>query len=124
MRVSRRSRYSRNSVRNWITGDYITDTGCSLKLLRRECIDRVKLANGMHRFLPTLLRIEGADHFELVDPALVLTYGVAVEQRLRRVLVRAVAAVDDCGGHQSRELVRHAGVQRLLERSRVGQPAR
>jgi dolichol-phosphate mannosyltransferase len=54
-----------NSVRNWITGDYITDTGCSLKLLRRECIDRVKLANGMHRFLPTLLRIEGYKVVEL-----------------------------------------------------------
>ncbi|HUP65775.1 MAG TPA: glycosyltransferase family 2 protein [Thermoanaerobaculia bacterium] len=48
-----------NSVRNWITGDRITDTGCSLKLLRRECIDRVKLFEGMHRFLPTLVRIEG-----------------------------------------------------------------
>jgi dolichol-phosphate mannosyltransferase len=48
-----------NGVRNWITGDRITDTGCSLKMLRRDCVDRVKLYNGMHRFLPTLLRIEG-----------------------------------------------------------------
>jgi glycosyltransferase involved in cell wall biosynthesis len=54
-----------NSVRNWITGDYITDTGCSLKLIRRECISRVKLVNGMHRFLPTLLRIEGCKVVEL-----------------------------------------------------------
>jgi dolichol-phosphate mannosyltransferase len=48
-----------NAVRNWITGDQVTDTGCSLKLLRRECIDRVHLFTGMHRFLPTLVRIEG-----------------------------------------------------------------
>jgi len=48
-----------NGVRNWITGDHITDTGCSLKLLRREIIDRVRLYTGMHRFLPTLARIEG-----------------------------------------------------------------
>lgn len=48
-----------NGVRNWITGDHITDTGCSLKLLRREIIDSVRLYTGMHRFLPTLARIEG-----------------------------------------------------------------
>lgn len=66
VRVKRRDSLSKriqsrigNAVRNWITGDHITDTGCSLKLLRRECIDRVRLFNGMHRFLPTLVRLEG-----------------------------------------------------------------
>ena len=34
-------------------------------MLRRECIDRVKLFNGMHRFLPTLLRIEGFTVIEM-----------------------------------------------------------
>ena len=48
-----------NGVRNWITGDSITDTGCSLKLVRREAIDRVRLFTGMHRFLPTLVRMQG-----------------------------------------------------------------
>jgi len=48
-----------NGVRNWITGDRITDTGCSLKLLRREAIERVRLFTGMHRFLPTLVRLQG-----------------------------------------------------------------
>jgi len=48
-----------NGVRNMITKDQITDTGCSLKLIKRECIDHVKLFNGMHRFLPTLVRMEG-----------------------------------------------------------------
>jgi len=48
-----------NAIRNWITGDQISDTGCSLKLVRRSSIDRVRLYTGMHRFLPTLLRIEG-----------------------------------------------------------------
>ena len=48
-----------NGVRNWITRDQITDTGCSLKAVRRECIDRVRLYTGMHRFLPTLLRMQG-----------------------------------------------------------------
>jgi hypothetical protein len=48
-----------NGVRNLITGDHITDTGCSLKLVRREAIDRVRLFTGMHRFLPTLVRYAG-----------------------------------------------------------------
>ena len=48
-----------NGVRNWITRDHITDTGCSLKLVRREAIDRIRLYTGMHRFLPTLVRMQG-----------------------------------------------------------------
>jgi len=48
-----------NGVRNWITGDHITDTGCSLKLVKREAIDDVRLFTGMHRFLPTLVRYAG-----------------------------------------------------------------
>ena len=66
VRVNRQDTWSRkmqskigNGVRNWITGDRITDTGCSLKLVKREAIDRVRLFTGMHRFLPTLVRYAG-----------------------------------------------------------------
>ncbi len=66
VRVNRADTWSRkmqskigNGVRNWITGDQITDTGCSLKLVKREAIDRVRLFTGMHRFLPTLVRFAG-----------------------------------------------------------------
>ena len=48
-----------NGVRNRLTGDDIRDTGCSLKAFRRESLARVKLYAGLHRFLPTLLRLEG-----------------------------------------------------------------
>ena len=48
-----------NAVRNRLSGDDIIDTGCSLKAFRRECVASLKLFNGMHRFLPTLLRMEG-----------------------------------------------------------------
>lgn len=54
-----------NGVRNWITGDYITDTGCSLKLVRRACIDEIQLFTGMHRFLPTLVRMRGYSVVEM-----------------------------------------------------------
>ncbi|HUF16530.1 MAG TPA: glycosyltransferase family 2 protein [Thermoanaerobaculia bacterium] len=73
VRVNRQDAFSKrlqskigNTVRNWITGDRITDTGCSLKVARRECLERIRWSNGMHRFLPTLIRIEG---YEVVEMA-------------------------------------------------------
>ena len=48
-----------NRVRNWATDETIHDTGCSLKAFKREALANVKLFNGMHRFLPTLVRLEG-----------------------------------------------------------------
>ncbi len=54
-----------NSTRNWITGDRIRDTGCSLKVIRRKALGRLPLFDGMHRFLPTLLRRAGERVVEL-----------------------------------------------------------
>jgi len=48
-----------NSIRNRLSGDDIIDTGCPLKAFRRECLADLKLYTGLHRFLPTLLRMEG-----------------------------------------------------------------
>jgi dolichol-phosphate mannosyltransferase len=54
-----------NGFRNWATGDPVTDVGCSLRVMRAAYVKRVKLFRGMHRFLPTLLRMEGARVIEL-----------------------------------------------------------
>jgi dolichol-phosphate mannosyltransferase len=48
-----------NFVRNRISREEIRDTGCSLKAFRRECIESMKLFKGMHRFFPTLAKMEG-----------------------------------------------------------------
>lgn len=48
-----------NLVRNWLCDDGVQDTGCSLKIYRKECLDKIKMFNGMHRFLPALFKIEG-----------------------------------------------------------------
>jgi dolichol-phosphate mannosyltransferase len=48
-----------NGFRNRMTGDDIVDTGCTLKAYRRECVEHLELYNGMHRFLPTLLKMRG-----------------------------------------------------------------
>ena len=48
-----------NAVRNSLSQEEIADTGCSLKAFRRECFDNIKPFKGMHRFFPTLLKMEG-----------------------------------------------------------------
>jgi glycosyltransferase involved in cell wall biosynthesis len=48
-----------NAFRNWVTGDDIVDTGCTLKAFRRDCLEGLELHQGMHRFLPTLLKVRG-----------------------------------------------------------------
>jgi dolichol-phosphate mannosyltransferase len=45
--------------RNVVTGDPIHDTGCSLKVFRREVVERMALFEGMHRFFPALARMHG-----------------------------------------------------------------
>lgn len=48
-----------NAVRSWVTGDGVTDTGCSLKAFRPEVARAVPPFMGMHRFLPALARMDG-----------------------------------------------------------------
>lgn len=48
-----------NAVRNWLTREDIRDTGCPLKVFKAEAIKKVRMWNGAHRFLPTLLKLEG-----------------------------------------------------------------
>ena len=48
-----------NYVRNKLSGEEIIDVGCSLKAYRKECFENVKFFEGMHRFFPTLFRMEG-----------------------------------------------------------------
>lgn len=49
-----------NAFRNLVTGESVSDVGCSLRVMRAVHVKRVRLPRGMHRFLPTLLRMEGA----------------------------------------------------------------
>jgi glycosyltransferase involved in cell wall biosynthesis len=43
-----------NSLIAWTTGVPVHDTGCGLKLYRREVVRDVQLPRGMHRFLPAI----------------------------------------------------------------------
>jgi dolichol-phosphate mannosyltransferase len=48
-----------NSVRNRLTHEQIHDSACGLKVFRREVAESLRLFNGLHRFLPTLARMNG-----------------------------------------------------------------
>ena len=48
-----------NSVRSRFTRDGVRDTGCTLKAMRRECIDVLLPFKGMHRFIPALVKSAG-----------------------------------------------------------------
>src|SRR5205814_2205362 len=48
-----------NRVRNRLNRETIRDTGCSLKAFRADALRELALFNGMHRFLPTLIRLQG-----------------------------------------------------------------
>jgi len=48
-----------NGVRNKLSGESIRDVGCSLKAFRSVSAKKMKLFTGMHRFFPTLIKMEG-----------------------------------------------------------------
>ena len=49
-----------NAVRNRLSNENVRDTGCSLKVLRADMAKRLPMFTGMHRFLPTLMKMRGA----------------------------------------------------------------
>lgn len=48
-----------NLLRKIFINDGIHDSGCSLKVYRKECFKNISLYGEMHRFIPGLLKIKG-----------------------------------------------------------------
>ena len=48
-----------NGVRNWVSGENIQDSACTLRAFKKECIQEIPVFNGMHRFLSTLVKMRG-----------------------------------------------------------------
>lgn len=46
-------------VRKHLINDGIHDSGCTLKIYKKECFEHVDLYGEMHRFIPALLKIRG-----------------------------------------------------------------
>lgn len=65
-----------NFLRHMIVHDGIHDSGCSLKVYRKECFKGVSLYGEQHRFIPALLKIKGFTVGEVVVNHRARTAGV------------------------------------------------
>lgn len=54
-----------NAIRRFALGDTATDTGCSLKIIRREHVRLLVPFNGLHRYLPAFLQQAGLRSVEI-----------------------------------------------------------
>lgn len=57
--VRRASSRVANGIRNVLSDESVQDSGCTFRAFRRECLRNVVLYRGFHRFIPTLLRMQG-----------------------------------------------------------------
>lgn len=55
-----------NFLRGFLIHDGIHDSGCSLKVYKRECFATVDLFGEMHRFIPAILKLKGYKIGEMV----------------------------------------------------------
>jgi glycosyltransferase involved in cell wall biosynthesis len=90
-----------NFVRCRFTKDGVRDTGCTLKAMRRECIETLVPFKGMHRFIPALVKGAG---YRLVE--------VPVNHRARKFGVSKYGL----GNRAFRATVDMFGVRWLLSR--------
>jgi dolichol-phosphate mannosyltransferase len=82
-----------NGVRNWITGDVIEDTGCPMKLFKREVAESLHLYEGFHRFMPTLARMNGYTVVEVPVHHRERQYGTSKYGVMNRVFVGLMDAI-------------------------------
>jgi glycosyltransferase involved in cell wall biosynthesis len=57
--VRRLSSRIANGIRNGLSDETIRDSGCTFRAFRRECLRDLVLYKGFHRFIPTLLKMQG-----------------------------------------------------------------
>jgi glycosyltransferase involved in cell wall biosynthesis len=62
-----------NSIRRALINDGIIDTGCPLKVMKTEIAKKIPFFDGMHRFIPALIQLQGGNvkqikvqHFERI----------------------------------------------------------
>ena len=48
-----------NFVRNKLSGETISDAGCCYRAFSKDCVAGIRFFRGAHRFLPTLIKMEG-----------------------------------------------------------------
>ena len=66
-----------NWIRNRLSAEDIRDSGCGFRAYKRECLENIKLYKGMHRFMPTLVKMEGFRVIEIPIAHHPRKYGVS-----------------------------------------------
>jgi glycosyltransferase involved in cell wall biosynthesis len=125
VRVDRHDSFTRkassriaNAVRNWATDEAVTDVGCSLRVYRARYLVHLPLFGGMHRFLPTLVRWNGARLTEVPVSHRPRLHGVAkygIGNRLFRALADLFAV-----RWMARRWIDPANVEEIETRSGAG----
>ena len=83
-----------NFVRRQLIGDDATDAGSPLRVMKREVTQKVKLFKGLHRFYPTLCRMEGFRVIEVPITHYPRTHGQSkynIRNRLFKYLIDLLA---------------------------------
>jgi len=62
-----------NNIRRFLIDDNIIDTGCPLKIIKTDVAKKIPFFDGMHRFIPALIQLQGGkikqievQHFERI----------------------------------------------------------
>jgi len=63
--IKRISSQIANGIRRAVTHDGVSDTGCPLKVFQTQAVCRIPFFNGMHRFLPALIQLNGGQVKEI-----------------------------------------------------------
>lgn len=54
-----------NNIRRVFTNDGIVDTGCPLKIIKTDFAKRIPMFNGLHRFLPAMILLQGGKVYQV-----------------------------------------------------------
>ncbi len=76
-----------NGFRNRLTKEQVSDVGCSIRVMKRECVAEIPCFNGLHRFFPTLVRMKGFKITEIPVNHRERTLGVSKYGVLNRAFV-------------------------------------
>lgn len=107
-----------NAIRNALTGDRVRDSACSLRAMRRECQDAIPPHDGMHRFVPTLLKMAGYRVLEVPVNHRPRRFGrskFGIRNRLRRPFEDLLAVRWMMARRLRYEIVEEVGGVRMLD---------
>lgn len=74
-----------NGIRKWLSQETIRDGGCTFRAYKRECLQNLKLYKGMHRFMPTLVKMEGFRVIEIPISHHPRKFGISKYNTLNRM---------------------------------------